>query len=65
MTDSDVPEVVSFIENATRLRADQYREQSGRFRSLAETEPVAKIRRHLIHLADEYDKMAAELEIAR
>ena len=65
MAESAVPEVVSFIENSVRLRAEHYREQAQHFRSLAGMEPVIQIRRQLIGLADQYDKMAAELDIAR
>ncbi len=55
------PTALGFIENAVRLRAAHYREEAARFRSLADVEPVAKMRRHLMQLAAHYDRMAADL----
>jgi hypothetical protein len=63
MTDVAIPDVVSFIENSARLRAMHYREEAVRFRTLAGVEPVAKMRRHLLHLAALYSDLASEAEI--
>jgi len=36
-----------FVENSARMRTEYYREEAARFRSLAELEPIAALRRHL------------------
>ena len=41
---------------------EHYRALAAHFRSLAETEPLASLRRHLRQLAAEHDQVAAELE---
>ena len=53
---------IDFVENSARLRAARYREEGDRFRSLAEVEPIAALRRHLAVLAREYERIAADLE---
>jgi len=53
---------IAFVENAARLRAAHYREEGDRFRSMAETEPLAALRRHLAVLARQYEQIAADLE---
>ncbi len=63
MSDTAVPDVVSLIENSARLRVAHYREQAARFRTLADGEPIAKMQRHLMRLADLYNGLAAEAEI--
>jgi hypothetical protein len=42
--------------------AEHYRELAAHFRSLADTEPLPGLRRHLRQLAAEHDKVAAGLE---
>ena len=37
-------------------------EEAARFRSLAELEPIAALRRHLAALARQYEQIAADLE---
>ena len=37
-------------------------EEAARFRSLAEVEPIAALRRHLATLARQYEQIAADLE---
>jgi hypothetical protein len=61
MSEAPLPATVGFIENAVRLRAAHYREEAGRFRSLADREPLARMRRHLSQLAAQYDKLASDL----
>jgi hypothetical protein len=53
---------LEFAEHAGRQRAAQYREQAAYFRSLAETEPLASLRRHLIALSRQYEELAAGAE---
>jgi hypothetical protein len=53
---------IDFVENSARLRAARYREEGDRFRSLAEVEPIAALRRHLAVLARQYERIAADLE---
>ncbi len=53
---------IDFVENATRLRAAHYREEGDRFRTMAEVEPLAALRRHLAALARQYEQIAADLE---
>ena len=62
MTDVTLPPEVGFVENAARIRAAHYREEAARFRSLAEVEPIAALRRHLAALARQYEQIAADLE---
>jgi hypothetical protein len=50
-----------FLKDAARLRAEYYRGEAARFRSMvAEIEPLAALRRHL--MAREYEQMAARRE---
>jgi hypothetical protein len=53
---------IEFAENAARLRAAHYREEGDRFRTMAEVEPIAALRRHLAVLARQYEQIAADLE---
>ena len=53
---------IAFVENAARLRAAHYREEGDRFKSMAEAEPLAALRRHLEVLARQYEQIAADLE---
>ena len=61
---SDAPlTAVGFIENAVRLRAAHYRKEAARLRSLADVEPLAKVRRHLTRLANHYDRLSIDLAL--
>ena len=62
MSDVALPPADGFVENSARMRTDYYREEAARFRSLAELEPIAALRRHLATLAREYEQIAADLE---
>lgn len=50
------------MREGARLRAEHCRDMAARFRSLAEIEPLASLRRHLRRLAAQHDDMATELE---
>ena len=52
-----------FAEHAARQQAAHYREQAAHFRSLAEMEPLASRRRHLLGLARQYEELAADAEV--
>jgi hypothetical protein len=52
-----------FIEHAARQQAAHYREQAAHFRSLAEMEPLASLRRHLLGLVRQYEELAASAEV--
>jgi hypothetical protein len=54
---------LEFAEHAARQQAAHYREQSAYFRSLAETESLASLRRHLTALARQYEELAAGAEV--
>ena len=54
---------LEFVEHAARQRADQHREQAAHFRSLAEMEPLASLRRHLLGLVRQYEELAASAEV--
>ena len=56
---------VAFVQNSARLRAAHYREEAARFRSMAESEPVSALRRHLRVLAQEYERMAESFDLSR
>jgi hypothetical protein len=45
--------------------AEHYRELAAHFRSLAGTEPLPGLRRHLRQLAAQHDEVAADLEEAQ
>ena len=62
MSDAAVQPATGYIENCARLRTAHYREEAERFRSLAELEPVAALRRHLATLARQYKQLAADPE---
>ena len=62
-SDSAVGGALEFAEHAARQRAAQYREQAAYFKSLAETEPLASLRRHLLGLARLYEDLAAGAEV--
>jgi hypothetical protein len=63
MSETVLPAAIGFIQNSVRLQAAYYREEAERFRSLADREPVAKMRRHLTQLTRQYDKLAADLAL--
>ena len=42
--------------------AEHYRELAAHFRSLADTEPLSGLRRHLRQLAEQHDEVAEDLE---
>jgi hypothetical protein len=44
------------------MNAEHYREMAAHFRTLAEVEPLASLRRHLQRLAAEHEEVAADLE---
>jgi hypothetical protein len=50
------------MQHGARLRAEHYRDMAAHFRSLAETEHLASLRRHLHRLAAQHDEVAADLE---
>ena len=54
---------LEFAEHAARQRTAQHREQAEHFRSLAEREPLASLRRHLSGLARQYEELAASAEV--
>jgi hypothetical protein len=56
MTVMDPAEVA---EQPGRQHAAQYREQAAHFRSMAEVEPLASLRRHLRGLVRQYEELAA------
>ena len=50
------------MQRGARLQAQHYRELAERFRLLAETEPLASLRRHLRRLGEQHDELAARIE---
>ena len=50
-----------FVDSAVRNRLAHYREQAGRFRELAEMEPVGRLRTELLKLARRYELIADTL----
>jgi hypothetical protein len=62
MADSG-PGVLSFIANSIQGRAAHYRDRAMHLRSLAEAEPVGRLRDKLIELANEFDDLAESLTI--
>lgn len=62
MTDTVLPPPVSYIGSARGLHASHCRDQAARFRWLAQRETLAQMRRHLAHLAREYDELAVAQE---
>jgi hypothetical protein len=58
-----MPHVREEIANmGARQSAGHYRDMAEHFRTLAEIEPLASLRRHLKRLAAQHDEMAEELE---
>jgi hypothetical protein len=53
------------MQRSAGLRAQHYRDMAAHFRSLAELEPLAGLRRHLRQLAAQHDEVAAGLEEAQ
>jgi hypothetical protein len=45
--------------------AEHYRELAAHFRSMADTEPLPGLRRHLRQLAAQHDQVAADLDEAQ
>ena len=45
-----------------RWKAQHYRDMAAHFRSLAETEPLASLRRHLRRLAAQHEEVARRIE---
>ena len=53
------------MRHGARLRAEHYRDMAARFRSMAEIEPLASVRRYLHRLAAQHDEAATDLEMPR
>jgi len=53
------------MKRGALLRAVHYHEMAAQFRSLADAEPLASLRRHLHRLASAHDEAASELETSR
>jgi hypothetical protein len=51
------------MQHGARFRAEHYRDMAAHFRSLAEIEPLANVRRYLHRLAAQYDEAATDLEM--
>jgi len=64
ISDMTVVERVEFAENPGRQHAAHYREQAAQFRSMAEVEPLASLRRHLRGLVRQYEELATHTERA-
>jgi hypothetical protein len=62
MSDAETPD---YIDHATRVQADHYREVAARLRLMADIEPLASVRRHLRWLAAEHDEVAAQPSAGR
>lgn len=62
MPDPEAPEVVKSIE--AHRQAEHYRTEAARLRGQANREPLAKMRRHLLRLAAEYERLAEEAAIS-
>ena len=58
MTYTVPPPAFSATKNAIGLRSRHYREQAARFRSLANIEPLAQMKRYLTRLARQYAELA-------
>lgn len=50
--------VLAFIQNASHVRETNYRDKAARLRELAETEPLARFRKKLIGLAEQFEELA-------
>jgi hypothetical protein len=44
------------MQDGVRLRAEHYRDMAPHFRTLADVEPLASLRRHLQRLAAQHDE---------
>ena len=49
---------LAFVENASNVRETHYRDKAARLRELAETEPLARFRKKLIELAEQFETLA-------
>ena len=58
MADERLAGVLAFVENASHVREAYYRDKAARLRELAETEPLARYRKQLIELAEQYEALA-------
>ena len=50
------------MPHSARWKAQHYRDMAAHFRSLAETEPLASLRRHLRRLAAQHEEVANRIE---
>jgi len=58
MADERLPRALAFVENASHVREAFYRDKAARLRELAKTEPLARYRKKLFWLAEEFDALA-------
>ena len=58
MADERAAGVLAFIANASHVRETYYRDKVARLREMAETEPLARLRKQLIDLAEQYEALA-------
>ena len=54
---------VEFVETAARRRAMVYQERAAHLSAMADAEPNSFIRAKLLHLVDQYEKLAASIEL--
>jgi hypothetical protein len=56
-------EVLEFAANAAQGRATHYREHASQLRKMAETETPGRLRNGILKLAEQYEGLAATVEI--
>ena len=56
---------VEFVQVAAGRRAATYRERAAQFVEMADAEPIGRIRNQLRALANQYEELAASLELSR
>jgi hypothetical protein len=55
--------VLEFVADAAHARAGHYRERAEQLRDMAKTESLGRLRGGLLNLADQYESLAASVEL--
>jgi hypothetical protein len=56
---------LEFLSNAARAREAHYRERAAHLRTMADDEPLGRLRDRLTDLAEQFEQLAETITIAR
>ena len=64
-TDMSLSGILHLVSNSAQARAANYRERAASLREMPEIEPVSRLRDSLRDLADQFEGLAATVDLKR